>query len=200
MPLTREPSGPAGDPSRHAALQDLLAGFRALPAPSPDAGRVALLVRRRSDGSRERLGRARLSPEEGLHGDGWHRRPPRAPDAQLAVMRRDVAELVANGQPLDLFGDNLFVDLDISAGNLPFGSRLRVGEAIVEMTPQPHNGCSKFHSRFGADALRFVSAKDTRDQNLRGVYWRVVEAGEVEIGAEIRVVWRPVGDPAPPPA
>jgi hypothetical protein len=45
-----------------------------------------------------------------------------------------------------LFGDNLFVDLDISAANLPCGSRLRVGDAIVEVTPKPHNGFSKFAS------------------------------------------------------
>jgi MOSC domain-containing protein YiiM len=157
----------------------------------PDLGRVALLVIRRADGVRELPLRARLSPEDGLPGDGWGRRPPRDPEAQLAVMRRDVAALIANGQPLETFGDNLFVDLDISDGNLPTGSRLRVGGATVEVTPMPHNGCKKFHARFGADALRFVSAKATRDQNLRGVYWRVVEAGEVYVGGAIEVLSRP---------
>ena len=77
-------------------------------------------------------------------------------------MRHDVAALIANGQPLTLFGDNLFVDLDISTANLPSGTRLRVGEALVEVTPKPHNGCSKFEGRFGADALRFVAPAPTR--------------------------------------
>lgn len=189
--LVREPHGPAGDPSRHLPLPDLEAGLRALPLLPPDAGRVALLVRRRPDGTRERPERALLSPTDGLPGDGWSRRPPRDPEAQLAVMRRDVAELIANGQPLETFGDNLFVDLDLSDGNLPAGSRLRVGAATVEVTPMPHNGCKKFHARFGADALRFVSAKASRDQNLRGVYWRVVESGEVFVGAAIEVLSRP---------
>jgi para-aminobenzoate synthetase/4-amino-4-deoxychorismate lyase len=168
-----------------------VAGLRALPAAPTDVGRVALIVRRRADGVRETPAEARLTPEEGLPGDGWRRRPPSAPEAQLAVMRRDVGELVADGQPLTLFGDNLVVDLDISAGNLPVGTRLRVGGCTVEVTPKPHNGCAKFQARFGADALRFVQAKETRDRNLRGIYWRVVEPGPVRVGDEIRVLARP---------
>jgi MOSC domain-containing protein YiiM len=130
----------------------------------------------------------RLSREEGVPGDGWTRRPPRDPEAQLAVMRRDVAELIANGQPLTLFGDNLFVDLDVSAANLPAGTRLRVGGALVEMTAKPHDGCSKFKGRFGQDALRFVQAPSTRSSNLRGVYWKVLEPGDVCVGDPIEVL------------
>jgi MOSC domain-containing protein YiiM len=105
-------------------------------------------------------------------------------------MRREVAELIAHGQPLTLFGDNLIVELDLSAANLPTGSRLRVGEALVEVTPKPHNGCTKFRARFGEAALRFVQAPPTRDQNLRGIYWKVVEPGEVSVGAGIEVLSR----------
>jgi MOSC domain-containing protein YiiM len=105
-------------------------------------------------------------------------------------MRRDIAELIANGQPLTVFGDNLLVDFDLSAANLPPGSRLCVGEAVVEVTPKPHNGCEKFRGRFGGDALRFVAAPATRDQNRRGIYWKIVVAGEVETGATIRLLSR----------
>jgi MOSC domain-containing protein YiiM len=164
--------------------------LRALPPAPTGSGRLALIVRRRADGIRETPVAVWLTPKDGVPGDGWGRRPPRDPEAQLAVMRRDVAELLANGQPLTLFGDNLFVELDISAANLPTGTRLRVGEAIVEVTPKPHNGCDKFHGRVGADALRFVQAKPTRDQNLRGIYWKVVEAGEARVGARIEVIVR----------
>jgi hypothetical protein len=187
----REAYGPDGDAARHLALGGLESGLAAL-APAPrDAGRLALIVRRHPDGARETLPRARLSPEEGVPGDGWSRRPPRKLEAQLAVMQRDVAALIANGQDLTLFGDNLFVDLDLSAENLPAGTKLRVGEAVVVMTAEPHNGCKKFHGRFGADALRFVQAKPTRHRNLRGVYWRVVEAGEAAVGDAVRVLSRP---------
>ncbi len=182
--------GPHGDPSHHIPIAELEAGLRALPGAPKDSGRLALIVCRSAEGVRETPERVHLSAEEGVPGDGWGRRTPREPEAQLAVMRRDVAELIANGQPLTVFGDNLFVDLDISAANLPVGSRLRVGGAIVEVTPLAHNGCAKFKGRFGSDALQFVNAKPTRDQNLRGVYWRVVEPGDAAVGAQIQVLER----------
>jgi MOSC domain-containing protein YiiM len=189
--LRKEAYGPDGDSSHHLPLGELEAGLRALPERPGDSGRVTLIVRRRADGVRETPERVDLTQEEGVPGDGWSRRPPRKPDAQLAVMRREVAELIANGQPLTLFGDNLFVDFDLSAANLPVGTRLRVGGAQVEVTAEPHNGCLKFKGRFGQDALRFVQAKATRDQNLRGIYWRVVVPGEVSVGAPIEVLSRP---------
>ena len=185
-----KPYEPQGDPERHLDLALLEAGLRGLPAAQSDVGRVALIVRRRSDGARESLERARLTSEEGVPGDDWSRRPPRDPEAQLAVMRRAVAELIANGQALTLFGDNLFVDLDLSAANLPAGARLRVGAAVVEVTPKPHNGCHKFRGRFGDAALRFVQARPTRDQNLRGVYWKVVVPGDARVGDAIEVIRR----------
>jgi MOSC domain-containing protein YiiM len=181
---------PAIDASRHRPLADLEAALRALPRLPPDTGRVALIVRRPADDQRETPARATFTVDDGLPGDSWGRRPPRHSDAQLTVMRRDVAEFIAHGQPLTLFGDNLFVDFDISLGNLPIGSRLRVGTVLMEVTPMPHNGCRKFQARFGADALGFVNAKPTRDQNLRGIYWKVVEPGEIAVGDPISLLSR----------
>jgi len=174
----------------YRSLADLEAGFQALPAPPKDLGRVALIVCRRAPGVHEPLDRVRITLEEAVPGDEWNRRPGRDPASQITVIRRDVSELIANGQPLTESGDNLVVDLDISTPNLPAGSRLRVGDAIVEVTPKPHNGCAKFLRRFGADALQFVQAPATRHHNLRGVHWRVIEPGDVWVGAEIRVLSR----------
>jgi MOSC domain-containing protein YiiM len=109
---------------------------------------------------------------------------------QIAVMQAAVAELIANGQPLTLFGDNLFLELDLSAQNLPAGSRVRVGEAVLEVTATPHNGCRKFQARFGQDALRFVSSKELRHRNLRGIYMQVLEPGDVRPGDAVEVMAR----------
>ena len=188
-PQTKDP-GPHGDSTRHLPFPELEARLRSLPGAPTDSGRLALIVCRTAEGVRETPERVHLTAEEGVPGDSWGRRTPRKLEAQLAVMRRDVAELIANGQPLTVFGDNLFVDLDISSANLPAGTRLRVGRATVEVTPLPHNGCAKFKGRFGSDAHRFVNAQPTRDQNLRGVYWRVVEPGEAAVGAPIEVLER----------
>lgn len=189
--LRKEAYGPGGDAAYHLPLSELTARLAALPAAPTDAGTVSLIVRRHPDGTRETPERVYLAPGKGVPGDGWARRPPRKLDAELAVIRNDVAAMIANGQAITLFGDNLYVDLDLSAENLPCGTRLRVGEAVVEMTPEPHNGCVKFRGRFGGDALRFVQAAETRHLNLRGIYWRVIEAGVVHNGAPIQVLSRP---------
>ena len=174
----------------HRTLEELQRGFEALPLPSRDSGRLFLIVRRPAPGIHEAQERIRLTPEEGVPEDEWNRHLPRRPDTQLAVMRRDLAELIGNGQALTAFGDNLFVELDLSNANLPVGTRLRLGEAVVEVTPMPHTGCQKFKSRFGKDALQFVQSPAARQHNFRGIYWRVIEAGEVRVGSAIEVLDR----------
>jgi MOSC domain-containing protein YiiM len=150
-----------------------------------------LIVSRGAGGRREILERARLTAEAGVPGDAWGRQGSRNPEGQITVMEIDVARLIANGQPLLLFGDNLFLHLDLSVGNLPPGSRVRAGTAVLEVTAKAHNGCRKFLGRFGEDALRFVSKPELRARNLRGIYVRVVEEGEIGAGHRVEVMSRP---------
>jgi MOSC domain-containing protein YiiM len=183
-------SNSIGDPVRFLSIGDLEQGLDALAAPPTDEGRVFLVVRKGDGGQREAPDDVWLSPDAGMPGDAWARKPARDPEAQLTVMQADVARLIANGQPLTLFGDNLFLELDLSAQNLPARSRVRVGGAILEVTPMPHNGCRKFLARFGGDALRFVSMQELRHRNLRGIYMRVVESGKVRPGDPVEVMSR----------
>jgi MOSC domain-containing protein YiiM len=134
-----------------------------------------------------------LTPEEGIPGEYWNRKPGVTIDNQITVMQTNVARLIANGQPLTLFGDNLFLDLDVSGANLPPGSRVRIGEALLEVTPKRHTGCKKFSGRFGVDALRFVATPAGRARNFRGLYLRVLTAGEAAPGDAVEVVERAPG-------
>lgn len=111
-------------------------------------------------------------------------------EMQLAVMQLPVAELIAHGQPLCLFGDNLFLDLDLSRENLPVGSQLRIGSTLLEVTGEPHDGCSLFRKRFGDAALRFTAAPENRDRVLRGIYLQVLEPGTLSVGDVVEVVSR----------
>lgn len=95
---------PLGNPRPHLTLAELGAGLAALPPLPGDVGTLALIVCRRAPGVHEALDRVRLTPEEGVPGDQWKRRPPLDPEAQLTVMRRDVGEMIACGQPLTEFG------------------------------------------------------------------------------------------------
>jgi MOSC domain-containing protein YiiM len=182
---------PGGDMKRHLQRDVLEQRLAALPPPPRETGRVTLLVSRREEGVRETPERVRLTSQGGMPGDAWARRTPDKIEVQLTVMQADVAELVANGQTPSLFGDNLLVELDLSAQNLPEGTRLRAGTTLLQVTPEPHNGCLKFCERFGQDALKFTADPRHRDKKLRGIHMRVVEAGEVGVGDEIRVVERP---------
>jgi MOSC domain-containing protein YiiM len=141
-------------------------------------------------GRREILSEAVLGVNSGVPGDAWGRAAERNRKAQITVMQQEVAELIANGQPIALFGDNLIVELDLSADNLPPGSRIRVGKAILEVTPKPHNGCHKFQARFGEAALRLVSKPELRHRNLRGIYMRAIQDGSVHPGDSIEVLAR----------
>ncbi len=189
-------SASVGEPTRFRDLAELEEALQALPGAPADGGTIALLVRRLDGGRRETLDRVALAPDLGVPGDAWGRRPQRNPEMQLAVMQLDVAELIANGQPLTLFGDNLFVDLDLSTRNLPAGSRLRAGGVTFEVTPAPHNGCRKFRARFGDGALGLVSKQELRDRNLRGIYLRVLEGGTLACGDRIAVLTRALAPPA----
>jgi len=83
-------------------------------------------------------------------------------------------------------GDQFYVDFDLSADNVPPGTRLVIGTAEVEVTPLPHLGCAKFGQRFGKDANRFVNSDLGKALNLRGVNARVITAGTVNTGDIIR--------------
>jgi MOSC domain len=176
-----------GDSAHFQVQEELERLLESLPDAPTDRGRVDLIVAKGPNGRRETPERIFLYPiakPTGKTGDN-----PEDED-QLAIMQRDVAELIANGQPLPLFGDNLFLDLDLSAENLPAGSQLQVGKAILQVTPLPHNGCSKFRGRFGDNALRFVSKKELRHRHLRGIYMRVLQGGEVQLGDPVEVLSR----------
>ena len=179
-----------GDADRYRTLAHLEERLNALPGAPQESGRVALIVVRGEHGRREQPERIRLEVDAGVPGDAWGRQREPHVEKAIAVMQIDVAELIANGQPLALFGDNLFLSLDLSTENLPPGTRLRVGGALLQVTPMPHNGCHKFQARFGPDALRFVSKAELRHRNLRGVYLRTVESGEITPGDPVSVTER----------
>ena len=137
---------------------------------------------------------AELDVEVGLVGDCWLERGSRSmpdgsanPDAQITVMNSRVAALVAGERERwPLAGDQLYVDLDLSGENLPAGTRLEIGSAVIEVTALPHTGCGKFIRRFGIDMHKLVNSSEGRELNLRGINARVVVPGTIRVGDEIR--------------
>ncbi len=175
----------------HLPRAMLLHRLERLPPQPRDEGRVILVVVRTDAGERATPPRGELTREGGLVGDRWSRRDQPVLDAQVTMMRADAAAVFANGQALSLPGDNLLVNLDICAANLPPGSRLRVGSALLEVTPKPHRGCDKFAARFGEDAFAITRDPLLADHRWRGLHLRVVEPGHVSPGDAVAVLCRP---------
>ena len=174
---------------KHLTTEELEAGLDEIRRSPKDEGVLELIVRRPSAGEREILPEGELDVAAGLVGDAWGKRGSTRskdgqahPDMQLNVMNSRVIALVAQERERwHLAGDQLFVDLDLSGENLPPGTRLAVGSAVIEVTPQPHTGCQKFVSRFGLDAMKFVNSPVGRQLNLRGINAKVVQPGVIRV-------------------
>jgi hypothetical protein len=174
-------------------LEESLDDIRQAPA---DGGTVELIVARPAVDERLILSQARLDLTTGLEGDTWRSRGSSrtedgsaSPDAQLTLMNARVAAAIAGERERwPLAGDQLYVDLDISLANLPPGSRVQLGSAVIEFSEAPHTGCAKFIARYGVDAQKFVNSPIGRELRLRGANCRVVVAGTVRQGDVIRKV------------
>ena len=170
-----------------AGLPDILASPR-------DDGVVSMIVRRPDTNRREVLDSGELDVAEGLVGDNWRTRGSRMtadgsahPEMQLNIMNSRVVALVARSRERwALAGDQFYVDLDLSKENLPAGTRLAMGSAIIEVTAIPHLGCKKFTARFGLEAMKFVNSRRGKELCFRGINAKVVQPGRVSIGDTIR--------------
>ena len=178
------------DSQKHLTMAELEAGLDEIRRSPKDEGILQMIVCRPRINERGVLVEGKLNPLEGLIGDGWMtRRSSRTadgsahPEMQLNVMNSRVIALMARSRDRwPLAGDQLYLDLDLSKDNLPVGTRLALGTAVIEVTAQPHTGCKKFVERFGVEAMKFVNSEIGRQLCLRGINAKVVEPGVIRIG------------------
>jgi hypothetical protein len=176
--------------AKHLTTAELEAGLDSIRHSPKNEGVIALIVRRPQVDAREVLEEGELDLVEGLVGDSWkvrgsNRTPDGTahPDMQLNVMNARVIALLAREKDRwPLAGDQLFIDMDVSQENLPPGTRLALGSAVIEVTDQPHTGCKKFSARFGLDAMKFVNSPIGRQLQLRGVNAKVAQPGVIRVG------------------
>ena len=181
---------------KHVTMAELEAGLENIRQSPTDAGVLELIVRRPQVEAREVLEEGELHLVEGLVGDNWKTRGSSQtvdgsahPDMQLNIMNaRVIALLAPQKERWALAGDQLYMDLDLSAENVPPGTRLSLGEAVIEVTDQPHTGCKKFAARFGLDALKFISSPIGKQLQLRGINAKVIRSGAIRIGDTVKKV------------
>ena len=176
----------------HRTTEELEAGLDHIRRSPTEGGPLLMIVRRPDIDERELPEEGTLDVDVGLVGDNWKARgSTRTPDgkanpeAQITIMNSRLLTLVAGSEERwPLAGDQLVIDMDLSMANLPPGTRLSIGSAVVEISAKPHTGCEKFEDRFGRDALRFISTPLGRDLRLRGVNTKVVQSGTIHVGDE----------------
>jgi len=181
---------------KHLSTPDLEAGLENIRNSPKDQSVLDLIVSRPEEDAREVMELADLDVAVGLVGDTWQNRPSTRsgdgkahPDMQITLMNSRVANLVAQSKDRwPLSGDQLFADLDLSKANVPPGTRIAVGAAILEATDQPHTGCKKFAARFGADALKLIGSPDGRELQMRGINLKVVQSGEIKPGDLVKKI------------
>jgi len=182
--------------AKHLTMAELEAGLDSIRRSPKDEGFITMIVRRPKVDAREVLKEGELDLVEGLVGDTWKvrgssRTPDGAahPDMQLNIMNARVIALLAREKDRwPLAGDQLFIDMDMSSENLPPGTRLALGSAVIEVTDQPHTGCKKFEARFGLDALKLVNSPLGRQLQLRGVNAKVTQPGLIRVGDSVKKI------------
>jgi|SRR5712671_2507793 len=181
---------------RFLTLGELEAGLEQIRQAPKDHGVLDLIVSRPGTDQRQVREEARLDLVLGLEGDTWKSRGSSKtadgfanPETQLTLMNARVIALLAQSKThWPLAGDQLFLDLDLSTANLPAGTKLAIGSAVIEVTPPPHTGCKKFEARFGPDATKFVNSPMGRELNLRGINAKILKPGLVRVGDSVTKV------------
>ncbi len=179
---------------RHLDIAELEANLDNIRNAPKNQTVLDMIVSRPEEDGREIMTLADLDIEVGLVGDTWQDRPSARsgdgkahPDMQITIMNSRVAQLVSQDKTRwPLAGDQLFADIDLSAANMPPGTRISIGSAILEATDQPHTGCKKFAARFGVDALKFISSPVGKELQLRGINCKVVQNGEIKPGDSVK--------------
>ncbi len=181
------------DEARHRSTTELEAALGHIREAPARSGAIQLIVRRPAEDAREVLTEARINADEGVEGDTWNQRGTSLsadggphPNKQITIMNaRAAAVIVGPIKRWPLAGDQIYADLDIGIEAMPPGTQLAIGDAVVEIAPEPHTGCAKFAARFGREALKFVNTGEGRELRLRGVNCRVTTPGTVRVGDSI---------------
>ncbi len=180
----------------HLSIMELEAGMDHIRQSPKENGVLKMIVRRPAVDEREAISEGELNTTEGLEGDTWKTRGSSHTtdgsanvNSQITVMNaRTIALLAQDEERWSLAGDQLYIDMDLSDDNIPPGTRLAIGTAIVEVSAQPHSGCKKFSARFGVEAMKFVNSPEGKRLHLRGINTRVVQPGTIRVGDVIKKI------------
>ena len=133
-------------PAVHLSREQLEAGLDSIRQSPKEQGTLDMIVRRPQTEVRDIVQEGALALDVGLVGDNWKTRGgaerPANPETQITLTNaRAIQHIAQSKDRWALAGDQLYVDFDLSEENLPAGTRLSIGSAVLEITAEPHYGC-----------------------------------------------------------
>lgn len=159
-----------------------------------DAGEIHKLCYRPGFRKREFVDELSLSVADGVKGDrwkeyGWLKLPDGSPDPriQVCILPKRVLDCVwQEGSEVEYPGDTMIVDMDMSEANLPTGTQLQVGSAVIEVSDVFNDACTKWSARYGKEARQWINIPDNLPLRLRGILCLVVKDGDVKISDRLQ--------------
>ena len=156
-----------------------------------DSATIEMLCNRPDFGARNFTDRLAVTRAGGVENCRWTKFPwmtleDGSPDPriQVCVLQRRVLDLVwKDGDETVHPGDTFIADMNMSEENLPAGTLLKAGSAVLRVTDVWNNACTKWKARYGVDALEWVRASP--ELRLRGILCEIVEDGVLENGARV---------------
>jgi hypothetical protein len=168
-----------------------------LAAPKTDA-RIDSLCFRPGRGERRFPATVTLTRDKGIPGERWLTEPwMRLPDGsphpgiQVSILPRRVADLAWRNRTSTLHpGDTIIADLDCTVANLPIGSLIQAGSAVLQVSDVPNYACAKWKVRYGDASYDWIREPDHAALRLRGILCSIAQDGEVILTDRLHVLSR----------
>lgn len=166
-----------------------------LAAPKTDAA-IAMLCFRAGFGLRSFPDHLTMTRAGGIPGERWLTHPwlrlaDGSPDPriQVSILPARVLDLVWRDRVGTVHpGDPIVADLDMTEANLPAGTLLQAGTAVLKVSDEPNDGCVKWKARYGAAAMEWIVAPEHSVLRLRGVLCSIEQDGVVRVDDRIKVL------------
>ena len=155
-----------------------------------DEAEIDCLCARPDFGTRAFPDKLILTVDHGILGERWTHSPwltlPNGdpdPRIQVSILSKRVMDLCWRDRERVIHpGDPFVVDMNLGEANMPVGTRLAIGTAIVEVSDKFNTACVKWRDRYGQDSLHWMNLARNRPYRLRGILCRIVQDGEVKLG------------------
>ena len=111
------------------------------------------------------------------------------PRIQVSILPKRVLDLIWRDRDNVTFpGDTMIADLDTGLANLPAGTLLQAGEAVLRVSDVFNDACVKGKVRHGTDAWRWITAPGHPELRLRGILCELVQDGVGRVGDKLTKV------------